>query len=145
MESSEIILACVISVVFGFAASWLFGLNQRSRGKKINEKIRELEYKEKLIDSIGNGYKSLIQHGFRAISFSLFLVFSSVTAILAIKVFPYPLPKAAEIFVWSMSVPAWGAAAAICLSVFNDISSLKDIDAAKMRLRDKRAKLEKKL
>jgi hypothetical protein len=143
MNSVEIILACLISLVFGFAASWLFWFNQRGREKRIRQKIAEIEYKEKLLDSIGNGYKNLLRHAFKSIAFSLFLVFSSVTLILALKLIP--MPEFFVKFIWSMSVPMWGAAAAICLSTFNEIASLNNLDLAKSKLRKQKEKLEEKL
>lgn len=143
MENGEIILACIISLVFGFAGSWLVWFNQRGREKKIRQKIAEIEYKEKLIDSISSGYQNLLRHAFKSLCFSLFLVFSSGAAILAIQFISVP-----EFFVkiiWGISIPMWAAAAGLCFSTFNEIASLNNIELAKNKLSDKKKALQEKL
>tara|TARA_R110001599_G_scaffold350254_2_gene580031 strand:+ start:13977 stop:14408 length:432 start_codon:yes stop_codon:yes gene_type:complete len=143
MESNEIIIASIISLVFGFIAGWMVLVNQKAREKKIRKKIAEIEYQEKLIESISNGYKNLLRHAFKSISISLFLVFSSTTAIIALKVIPFP--PFMEQLIWTISLTMWGIAAAICLSTFNEIASLNDLDKTKEKLNNKKEKLESKL
>lgn len=143
MENNEIIIASIISLITGIVSSWIFWSYRRGREKKIKQKIVNLEYKEKLIDSISNGYQNLLRHVFKSLTISLFLVFGSITAILAVKVFPVP---AFIIYtVWALSISMFAVATSVCLSTYNEIVSLSDIKQAKLKINKQKEKLESKL
>ena len=56
-----------------------------------------------------------------------------------------PFPPFMEQLIWTISLTMWGIAAAICLSTFNEIASLNDLDKTKEKLNNKKEKLESKL
>ena len=143
MEGNEILLACAISLACGFGSCWLFFHNQRNREKKIRQKIANLDYQEKLLNNINNGYKNLLRHAFKTISFSFFLVFTSTASIFLVEYFPFP--KFVVNFVWLFSCSMWSAAGIVNLLLFKNLVELNNVKGATRKIAIKREKLNKEI
>lgn len=143
MEQQFSLLAMVLAVVTSFIGSLFFFWYLRGREKRIKTKIAEIQYEEEFLDKIKSGNIELIRSGFRTISFSLFLVFSSIAALLGDKFLV--LPQLLSHNILGFSVAMWGAAAAMNYSFFRSLIRLHDVKAAKKKLSEKKEHLESKL
>ncbi|PSW16128.1 hypothetical protein C9J01_03740 [Photobacterium rosenbergii] len=143
----ELFISIAVTLIGGFLVNWLFWHNRRNREKRINGKINEIKYQEKLLESLDYGYKNLLQYAFKNLFISLAFAFSAITSILFVSVFPLPflLPVLVVNMVLTISVGFVGLAAAICYKTFNDIVSLKNLDDTKSNLEAKKEKLKNKI
>lgn len=143
MDQQVSLLTLIIAVATSFLGSLAFFWYIRGREKRIKAKIAELQYEEEFLDKIKKGNIELIRSSFRAISFSLFLVFSSGSFLLSIKLIPFPDLLITNIVFFSVAM--WAAAAATCLHHFRSLVRLNNVNEAKEKLSEKRRKLQEKL
>jgi len=143
MDQQVSILTLFVAVATSFIGSLFFFWYSRGREKRIKAKIAELQFEDEFLDKLKKGNVHLIRSGFKVISFSLFLIFSSGAALFAAKIIPVSDVLFKNILI--VVIGMWALAAAICFSLFRSLVRLHDVQGFKEKNAAKLQKLESKL
>lgn len=143
MGQQVTVFTLFIAVATSFIGSLVFFWYLKNREKRIRSKIAELEYEEKFLDKIKKGNVELIRSSFKVLFISLFLTFSTATALFICYFIPAP-ELVTKVFSF-IAISAWTLAAGLCLSYFRSLIRLNDLPLAKEKMHRMRTKLEGKL
>ncbi len=143
MDQQVTVFTLAISVATSFIGSFIFFWYIKNRERRIRSKIAELEYEEKFLDRIKKGNIELIRSSFKVLFISLFLTFSTATALFICYFVPAPelVTKAFSL----IAICAWSLAAGVCLSYFRSLVRLNNLPLTKEKIHRIRTKLEGKL